>query len=75
MNCIHWFVIETPDGREYLPARCKKCGARTEFKAGEEHSARCKKCGARTEFKAGEEHWSKPIPHPSRVKEEAVKGA
>jgi hypothetical protein len=54
MNCIHWFVIEAPDGREYLPARCKKCGAKTVFKAGEEH-------------------WSKPIPYPSKVKEEAVK--
>ena len=31
--CAHWWVIETPDGRERLPARCRVCGAERTFPA------------------------------------------
>ena len=33
-ECVHWWVIESPDGRHLLPGKCKKCGAeRDDFPA------------------------------------------
>ena len=31
--CVHHWRIDPPDGSQYLPGRCKKCGAEQYFKS------------------------------------------
>lgn len=32
-SCVHHWIIATPDGREQLPARCRRCGAERTYRA------------------------------------------
>jgi len=38
MNCVHHWLIPTPDGRALLPSECKRCGAVREFSAAGQES-------------------------------------
>ncbi len=31
--CIHWWLIEPPDGSTWLDGRCKKCGEEKQFRS------------------------------------------
>lgn len=53
MDCRHWWVIESPDGRKVLPGECKWCGERREFFCGGTDSDFAAKEGNRKELGLG----------------------